>query len=124
MSVEFIYRAATAGFHGRLTQALGRIEPAWRGAVAATLLLPVCGHSLEALLHWLRGTPNLRASLTASVCFTVVSTLFNWYAMRRGAFTVGRGSASLQDDFRRVPVILLDFMLAGPRLLRSIFTTG
>src|SRR5262245_28121640 len=119
MSLEFAYRSVTAGFYGALTQSLRGIEPAWRGAVAAMILLPAAGHTLEWVLHWLRDTPNLRASITASVIFTMLSTLFNLFAMRRGHFIVGERSLPLWEDLRQVPRLLLDFLLAGPRLLAA-----
>jgi hypothetical protein len=117
MLAEFLYRALTAGFYGTITQRLRRIEPPWRGALTASVLLPALGHSLEWLLHRLRGTPNLRASITASVVFTLVSSLFHLFAMRRGHFIVGEGSRPLLEDLRQVPLLIRDFMLAGPKLL-------
>jgi hypothetical protein len=38
------------------------------------LVLPVVSHSPEFLLHWLRNTPHLKASVASSLCFTVFST--------------------------------------------------
>jgi hypothetical protein len=103
---EFCLRAATAGFYGALTQSFRRVEPAWQGYVAATICLPVCAHSLELLVHWFRGTPNLAASMLASIAFTAFSTSFNLHAMRRGAFITGEGAGSLSSDFRAVPRLL------------------
>jgi hypothetical protein len=119
MLAEFLYRSLTAGFYGAITQKLRRLDPPWHGALAASVLLPALGHSLEWLIHKLRGTPNLRASITASVIFTVVSSLFHLYAMRRGQFIVGQGSRPLLDDMRNVPRLIRDFMLAGPKLLSA-----
>ena len=119
MLAELLYRALTAGFYGSITQRLRRLEPPWRGALAASVLLPTIGHSLEWGVHTLRGTPNLRTSITASIAFTLVSSLFHLFAMRRGHFIVGAGSRPLLDDLRHVPVLMRDFMLAGPRLLQA-----
>lgn len=103
---EFVLRAATAGFYGALTQAFRRVEPAWKGYFAAMICLPLCGHTLELIVHWVRGTPNLRASLLASIAFTAVSTSFNLHAMRRGAFITGEGAAPLLSDLRAVPQLI------------------
>jgi hypothetical protein len=119
MLAEFLYRSVTAGFYGTITQRLRRLDPPWRGALAASVVLPALGHSLEWLVHKLRGTPNLRTSITASVVFTVVSSLFHLFAMRRGHFIVGEGSQPLRDDLRHVPRLIRDFMLTGPRLLSA-----
>jgi len=60
------------------------------------------------------------ASVAASAGFTAISTVFNWYAMRKGVFVVGEGSASLAADLRRIPRILLEFVILGPVTLRRI----
>jgi hypothetical protein len=56
-------------------------------------------------------------SMTASVAFTALSTLFNLYAMRRGALLVGTGRQSLWEDLRRLPRIVWDFITLVPRIL-------
>ena len=90
MLAEWVYRAVTSGFYGAITQTLGETAPEWHGAVAAMILLPVLSHSLEFLVHWLRHTPHLKVSIISSMSFTVISTLFNYYAMRRGTIVVGK----------------------------------
>ena len=93
---------------------LGEAEPEWQGALAAMVLLPLSSHTLEFLIHWLRHTPNLKTSLIASLSFTVVSTLFNFYAMRRGTMVVGKGSATLGQDMRSMPRVIAGFLAWGP----------
>ena len=115
MLAEWLYRAITSGFYGAITQTLGEAEPEWQGALAAMILLPVSSHSFEFLVHWLRHTPNLRTSVIASISFTVVSTLFNFYAMRRGTMTVGPTGASLGQDLRAMPGIICGFLTVLPR---------
>jgi hypothetical protein len=126
---ELVFRCATAGFYGALTQAFRRAQPAWTGMVAAMLLLPITTHLLELAVHWLRGTVNLAASLTVSVAFTSLSTCFNLFAMRRGALIVGAASDSIWTDLGRTPRILLAFIGEGcgalGRFLRYVArTTG
>lgn len=123
MLAEFVYRAATSGFYGSVTQAFRRVQPVWAAALSTMVLLPVLSHSLEFVIHYLRGTPNLKGSIVASVCFTVVSTLFNLYAMRRGALVVGSDGHTLASDMKRMPVLIAGFLAVGPvailRLLRK-----
>jgi len=123
MLVEWMYRALTSGFYGAITQTLGETEPEWQGAVAAMVLLPLFSHSLEFLVHWLRHTPHLKASVISSVIFTIFSTLFNFYAMRRGTMVVGRNSPSLAQDMRAMPRVIGGFLAVLPlwiwRSLRS-----
>lgn len=112
LSTEFWFRFITAGCYGALTQAFRRVEPERMGQLGAMIVLPLVGHSLELLVHWLRGTPNLTTSVGVSVLFTIFGTSFNLFAMRRGALIVGEGSSSLLDDFKRIPGLLGEFLLS------------
>ena len=125
MSTELIFRGITSGFYGALTEGFSDAEPAWAAALAAMVVLPLTGHSMELAVHWLRGTRNLVPSITASVVFTALSTLFNLYAMKRGALIVGAGRGSLLEDLRRMPRLVLDFILLVPRwMLRGSGNSG
>jgi hypothetical protein len=114
MLAEFLYRAATAGFYGALTQAFRCVEPVWMAGIAVMILLPLASHSLELAIHVLRGTPKIVTSLVTSVIFTWLSTLFNLYAMRRGVLLVDSGANSLRTDLRQVPRLILEFAIALP----------
>jgi hypothetical protein len=110
---ELLLRGTTAGFYGALTQAFRPARPEWAGTLAALLVLPAASHLGEFGVHWLGGTPRLAASIGASVTFTVVSTAFNLFAMRRGALIVGAGSDSIWSDLRRTPRLLVAFVGVG-----------
>jgi hypothetical protein len=112
LSTEFWFRFLTAGYYGALTQAFRRVEPARTAMIAAMIVLPIVGHGLEFLVHWLSGTPNLSASVGISIVFTAFSTSFNLFAMRRGAMIVGEGSGSLLQDLRRTPALLAAYGLS------------
>jgi len=114
MLAEFGYRALTAGFYGAITQGFRQAEPEWAAAITVMLLMPALSHSIELAVHLLRGTPNLLTSLTASVIFTMVSTQFNLYAMRRGAMIVGTGALSTADELRRMPGLIGGFVALWP----------
>jgi hypothetical protein len=75
--------------------------------------IPVVSHSIEFAVHWLRGTPHLRSSVLASVCFTIVSTLFNLHAMREGVLLAGEGSASLLADLRSIPRVIRSLVFSN-----------
>lgn len=121
-ATEFSYRLVTAGFYGALTQHFGRVTPARVGWLAAMVCLPLLGHGGELLVHWWRGTPNLGASLVASVALTVLSTSFNLFAMRRGVLVVGvPGRAGLLADLRALPGLGVEFAVAvGSGALRGL----
>lgn len=114
MLAEWTYRALTSGFYGAMTQTLGETEPEWQGALAAMVLLPLSSHSLEFLVHWLRHTPHLKASIISSMIFTVFSTLFNFYAMRRGTMVVGKNCRTLGQDMREMPRVIGGFLAVIP----------
>lgn len=128
MLAEFLYRGFSAGFYGAITQALREAEPEWAAGMVAMFALPAVSHSIELTVHLLRGTPKIKASIIASVCFTGLSTLFNLYAMRRGALVVGAGSDPVATDLKRVPRLIGGFLAAGPlwlwRSLRQAKTGG
>ena len=113
---ESSFRAVIAGVYASCTQALRNASPAWAAALVLTVAMPMVAHILEFLLHWLRGTANLKGSMVASVAFTIVSTLFNWYAMRKGALIVGEGAESLGSDLLRMPRLIMGFILLPFRI--------
>lgn len=111
MLAELVFRFMTAGVYGALTQAFRSAEPQRAATLTVMVLLPLVGHSLELGVHWWRGTPELAASITASIAFTALSTAFNLFAMRRGALIIGEGSRSLGHDLARMPSLLGAFVL-------------
>jgi hypothetical protein len=121
-ATEVVFRMTTSGFYGALTQAFRHVEPAWQGMAAAIVVLPIVAHSLELGVHWLRETPELMTSIASSVAFTILSTAFNLFAMRRGALVVGAGSQPLQRDLRRMPALVAEFAAAIAAALRRTLT--
>lgn len=118
MNTEFLFRGVTSGLYGALTEAFREADPPWAAAVTVMILLPIANHSMEFLIHWVRGTQKLLPSILASVILTAISTLFNFYAMRRGALIVGSGRLSLRDDLLRLPRLFVDFVCWLPRRMR------
>jgi hypothetical protein len=111
MYAEFAYRSVTAGFYGAITQQFRRAEPRWAAAWLVGLGIPVVSHLIEFAVHWLRGTPHLRSSVIASVCFTVFSTLFNLHAMREGVLLAGAESGSLWEDLQALPRVVISLLV-------------
>jgi hypothetical protein len=112
---ELVFRGVTSGFYGALTEAFREAEPPWAAAMTVMILLPVANHSVELLVHWMRGTQRLIPSIIASVILTAFSTLFNFYVMRRGVLIVGSGRHSLRTDLSRLPRLVVDFVTWLPR---------
>jgi len=112
---EFVLRAATSGFYGAITESLSAAQPPWAATAAAMVVLPCLAHSLEFLVHWLRGTPRLGLSIATSMIFTAFSSAFNLFVMRRGVLVTNGESCSLSHDLSRIPLLFLEFVLAGPK---------
>jgi len=114
LMTELTFRGVASGFYGALTEAFRFAEPEWAASLVVMFLLPLAGHSVEFAVHLLRGTMKLKVSIIASVCFTAVSTLFNLYAMRRGALITGEGQQTLGSDMKRIPRLIAGFLISGP----------
>ena len=112
---EFALRAATSGFYGAITEALSAAQPPWAATAAAMVVLPLMAHTLEFVVHWLRGTPRLGLSIASSVIFTAFSTAFNLFVMRRGVLVTSGESKSLSHDLSRIPALLLEFAWLVPK---------
>jgi hypothetical protein len=114
MATEFCFRIVTAGFYGAMTQAFSGVQPAATGTLAALVVLPTVAHTLEFLVHLVRGTPALAVSMVASIALTVLSTSFTLFAMRHGALVVGQGR-SLLSDLTAIPRLLVLFVSTAAR---------
>jgi hypothetical protein len=115
MLAELAFRSVTSGFYGAITESFSWARPAWAATAVAMVALPFLAHSMEFVVHWVRGTPNLGLSIGTSVIFTALSTAFNLYAMRRGILVTSRDGKSFRHDLSQIPPLLLAFILAGPR---------
>jgi hypothetical protein len=109
MLAEFIFRTITSGFYGSFIQSFRCVRPAWKATLATVGVVPLVSHTIEFLIHYLRGTEKLALSILCSVSFTALSISFNLFAMRRGALVVDDESDSLVQDLRRLPGILIEF---------------
>lgn len=116
MYTEFAYRSITAGFYGAVTQNFRKAEPRWQANLVAGAGVPCVSHAIELAIHTARGTPNLRANILASLCFSVVSTLFNLHAMREGVLVVGANRGSIASDIRSPLRTISTFLMSGFRL--------
>jgi hypothetical protein len=126
--VESIFRIAITGIDASITQAVQRAEPQWAVAIVVLAAIPGMTVALQAVVHLLAATPNLRAGLVASLILSVLSSGFNWYSMRKGALLVGRKGDSFATDLGRMPMLIGRFVL-GPVLIlwrgvKVIFSRG
>jgi hypothetical protein len=110
MTTEFVFRAIASGVLGSATQAFRAAAPTTITTITALVVIPATGHLAEYVVHSLAGTARLGESIAVSVGFSVLTTAFNLFAMRRGALIVGHGRQSLVADVRRLPGLMAAFI--------------
>jgi len=115
-AVDALFRVPLSGIYAAVTQALTSAQPRWAALLVIAGLVPAFGHVVEFGVHWLVGTPELRASVLASMAFSAASALFNLFSMRRGVFLVGAAARPFREDMKRLPALLLEFLLVPVRL--------
>ncbi len=123
--VETAYCAASAGVFAGFIQTVRNRRPTWLAALLVIVAVPAVSQVLDYLVHLLMATPNLRIGSLASLTFSVISALFNWYSMRHGTLLVGSEQDSFANDLRRLPRLVVGFLLAPPawvwRCTRQVF---
>ena len=119
LAVDALFRIPLSGVYAGITQALAPAKPRWAALAIIAGLVPMAGHAIELLVHWAMGTPQLRTSILVSVAFSGASALFNLFSMQRGVFLVGAAARPFREDMRRLPALLLDFLLIPARFLKG-----
>jgi hypothetical protein len=112
--VEIIFSCATAGIYAAFTQAMRFARPGWLAASVVALVIPAALYGVDYFAHVWTGMHHVRPAVTFATGLSVVSTLFNLFIMRRGAMVVGEGSQPLWRDLIRIPVLIVQFLIAGP----------
>jgi len=126
--VELSFRFFTSGISGSLVQSFRKASPAWLAMGIVTVSLPIFGHSVEFVTHFVQEEyfasvfpPSINSSrqkaFAVSVLISVLSALFNIFLMRNGVMLVGAGeeTKSLWGDFKSIPILLYEFILFLPR---------
>jgi len=106
-----------AGCYAAVVQGLRDRKPVWLTALFISVILPAIGQVIEYQVHVWRGTPHAIPAVIVSTVLAALSSLFNWYAMKRGTLLVGGEGNSFSTDLRRIPLLLYRFLLLGPRWL-------
>lgn len=126
--VELSFRFLTSGISGSLVQSFRRASPAWLAMGVVSVSLPLFGHSVEFVTHFVQEEyfanifpPSINSSrqkaFAVSVLISVLSALFNIFLMRNGVMLVGAGdeTKSLWADFKSIPLLLYEFILFLPK---------
>jgi hypothetical protein len=111
MSVEFAFRVIVSGASGSLVQAFHNAAPVWLATLCVMIMLPAFSHMIEFTLHTLNGDVNKGKAIVISISFSIISAIFNLFAMRRDALLVKDDRAqSLGQDLIKMPKIVGEFM--------------
>lgn len=111
MSVEFAFRVVTSGASGSLVQAFHRAQPVWLSTLCVMFLLPAISTIIEFTLHTLNGDVNKGKAIIISITFSILSAIFNLFAMRRNALLVkDKDQQSFLTDIVKMPRIVGEFM--------------
>jgi len=112
--VEILFTCATAGIYAAFTQAMRFAQPGWLAACIVAIGIPSALYGVDYFAHLWTGMHNVRPAVSFATGLSVLSTLFNLFIMRRGAMVVGEQSQPLWRDLIRIPVLLVQFLVAGP----------
>lgn len=111
MSVEFFFRLVVSGASGSLVQSFHNAQPVWLATLCVMIMLPAFSHMIEFTLHTLNGDVNKGKAIIISITFSILSAIFNLFAMRRDALLVKDARAqSLWQDIVKLPKIVGEFM--------------
>ena len=115
--VELVYVTLTAGVYAGLQQRALQIRSRLLANLIVVLGVPGCAQIFDWLAHRAAGAAA-PARATLSVCiFAAISALFHLHVMRRGAFLTGTAGRTLIDDFRRMPRLIVGFVVRPATLL-------
>jgi len=111
MSIEFAFRLIVSGASGSLVQSFHRATPVWLATLCVMIMLPAFSHMIEFTLHTLNGDANKGKAIIISISFSILSAIFNLFAMRRNALLVkDKDARSLASDLKQMPAIVGEFI--------------
>jgi hypothetical protein len=135
--VEFFFRFLTAGVFGALVQSFRKAKPIWIANLIVSIVLPALSHTVEFVTHYAQEkyfsdvfaasqNSGRQRTFAISVLFSVVSVLFNLYAMRNGVLLVGAGAAtrSFGSDLKQLPRLMSEFTVSLPVLISKFVERG
>jgi len=110
-----IFRFLFGGVNGAIIQSYRRVQPAWHAVLTVPLLLAALSHLIEFVVltgyDQVFGTVGKKNAILISVVVSIISAIFNLFAMRRGALIVRDESMqSFWRDLIRMPWLIFEFI--------------
>jgi hypothetical protein len=136
--VELSFRFITTGIAGAVVQSFRRATPFWLANVIVSVSLPAFSHTVEFVTHYAQerylydvfaaseNSVARQRAFAISVLFSVISALFNLFAMKHGVLLVGAGeeTLSLWDDMKRMPRMVGEFTAFLPVMIAKFLENG
>lgn len=136
--VELTFRFITTGMSGAVVQSFRRATPVWLANLIVSISLPAFSHTVEFITHYAQeryffdvfaaseNSVARQRAFAISVLFSVMSALFNLFAMKHGVLLVGAGkeTLSLWDDIKRMPRMVGEFTAFLPVLISKFLEDG
>ena len=112
---QSIFRFVFGGVNGSVIQSFRRVEPAWHAVLTVPLVLATFSHVIEYIVQYFYdqnvGSNGKASAIAVSVIISIISAVFNLFAMRRGALLVKDESRqSLGRDLIRMPWLIFEFI--------------
>jgi hypothetical protein len=112
---QSIFRLIFGGVNGAIIQSYSRVEPAWHAVLTVPLILASFSHLVEFIVQTnydkQTGVSGGGRAVTVSILVSVISAVFNLFAMRRGALLVkDESQQSFWRDLWSMPWLALEFI--------------
>ena len=117
MLIESAVRVLVVGMLAAVTQAFRYADPPWVASCFATAALPILALAADFLVHRVLATPELAASMRASIGLSALSTLFSLFVMRQGVMVVDDSRRPFREDLRQLPRLIVEFVWVLPRTI-------
>ena len=129
--VELFFRFLTTGLSGAVVQSFRKAKPFWLANVIVSIMLPIFSHSIEFATHYAQeryffdvfansdNSVARQRAFAISVLFSVLSALFNLFAMKHGVLLVGAGeeTRTLWGDIKLLPRMVGEFTAYLPVMI-------
>ena len=110
-----VFRVIFGGVNGAIIQAYRNVKPAWHAVLTVPVVLAAFSHVIEfavlTVYDAMTGTHGKTKAIVVSVIVSIISAVFNLFAMRRGALIVRDESMqSFWRDLIRMPWLVFEFI--------------
>ena len=110
-----VFRFLFGGVNGAIIQAFRRVRPPWHAVLTVPLVLAALSHLIEyfvlSVYDSITGAQGKGKAILVSVVVSIISAIFNLFAMRRGALIVkDESQQSFWRDLVRMPWLIFEFI--------------